>query len=103
MRTAVGLVGSRWGGDTPLLPEVGEPVGHLAEPVQRQQMHRRLWGSRDARVIGRAHREGGVGPIWELDNEVRVSPLSRMDDRYALAAQGVVGMGDGHRFRRWLG
>lgn len=53
VRMSVGLVGSRRGGDTPLLPELGEQVSHLAEPVQRQQMPGRLWGSRDARVIGR--------------------------------------------------
>jgi hypothetical protein len=35
---SVGLVGSRRGGYTPLLPELGEEVSHLAEPVQRQQV-----------------------------------------------------------------
>jgi hypothetical protein len=50
---SVGLGGSRRGGYTPLLPELGEEVSYLAEPVQRQQVPGRLWGSRDARVIGR--------------------------------------------------
>jgi hypothetical protein len=86
-----------------LLPELGEQVGHLAEPVQRQQMRGRLWGSRDARVIGRTQREGGMGAVWELDNEVGISPLPDADDHYALAAQGVMWMGDGDRFRKQLG
>jgi hypothetical protein len=92
---SVGLVGSRRGGDTPLLPELGEQMSHLAEPVQRQQMPGRLWGSQDARVIGRTQREGGMGAVWELDNEVGISPLPDADDRDALAAQGVMWMGDG--------
>jgi hypothetical protein len=102
-RLSVGLVGSRRGGNAPLLPELGEQVGHLAEPVQRQQMHGRLLGCRDARVIGRTQREGGMGAVWELDNEVGISPLPDADDHYALAAQGVMWMGDGDRFRKQLG
>jgi hypothetical protein len=103
MLTVIGLEGGRCGGETPLLPELGEPVGHLAEPVQRQQRQGSLWGRRDASVIGRAHREGGMGPIRELHHEVRVGPLPNADDRHALAPQGVMRMGDGHRFRNRLG
>lgn len=100
---SVGLVGSRRGGYTPWLPELGEEVSHLAEPVQRPQVPGGRWGSRDARVIGRTSREGGTGAVWQLDHEVGISPLPDADDRHALAAQGVMWMGDGDRFRKQVG
>lgn len=103
MRTALGLVGGPRGGDTPVLSELCDQVGHLAQPVQRQQMCGGLYGRWSPRVIGRTQREGGVGPVRELDNEVGISPLPDADDRDALAAQGVMWMGNGDRFRKQLG
>jgi hypothetical protein len=44
-----------------------------------------------------------MGAVWELDNEVGISPLPDADDRDALAVQGVMGMGDGDRFRKQWG
>src|SRR5262249_23921634 len=93
--TGIGLEGGRGGGETPLLPELRALVGDLAKPVQRAQMHGSCRGSRDASVIGRAHREGGRGPVRELHHEVRVDPLPNADARHALATQGVMRMGDG--------
>ena len=86
-----------------MLPELCDQVGHLAQPVQRQQMRGGLGGRWNPRVIGRTQREGGVGTVRELDNEVGSSPLSDADNCDALAAQGVMWMGDGDRFRKQWG
>ena len=58
---------------------------------------------RRARIVGRTHGERRVGPIRELDDQVRINTVPDPDQRDALAAQRVIRMGDGHRFRRLLG
>lgn len=74
----------------------------LAQPLEREQ---RYGGSskdrwRRARIVGRTHGEGGVGPIRKPYDEVRISPLPDPDKRDPLATQRVMGMGDRDRFRR---
>jgi hypothetical protein len=77
----------------------------LAQPLERKQWCSGLWRSRGrrARIVSRTHGEGGVGPIREPHDEVWISPLPDPDQRDPLATERVMWMGDGHRFRRWLG
>ena len=44
-----------------------------------------------------------MGPVREPHDEVRIRPLSDPDKCDPLAAERVMRMGNGHRFRRWLG
>jgi len=55
---------------------------------------------RGGRVVGPAHRDGGVGAIRQAENEVRIGPPADTDDVDALAGERVMRMGDSHRSRR---
>ena len=54
-------------------------------------------------VVGAAHRNGGVSPVRETDDEIGVDSPAQANDLNALTAEGVVRMGDGDRSRRRLG
>jgi hypothetical protein len=97
--------GVRRGGDTPPLAAALHEAHHLAQPIECEQRRWVWWRCirQGARIVGRTHSECGVGPIREPHDEVRISPLSDPDQGDALAAERVMGMGDGHRFRRRLG
>lgn len=78
---------------------------NLAQPLEREQRcggpSRGRW--RRTRIVGRTHGECGVGPIRKPHDEVRISPLPDPDQRDPLAAERMIRMDDGHRFRKWLG
>jgi hypothetical protein len=97
--------GVRRGGDPCPLAAALHEVHDLAQPIEGEQRHWGSWRriSRRARIVGRTHDECGVGPIREPHNEVRISALPDPDKRDTLAAERVMRMSDGHRFRRRLG
>ena len=97
--------GDRRGGDTRPLVAALHEARDLAQPLEREQRGggpgRGRW--RRARIVGRTHGKCGVGPIREPHDEVRISPLPDPNQCDPLAAERVMRMGDGHRFRRRLG
>src|SRR2546428_8943351 len=94
----------RWGGATLPLAAALDEAHDLAQPLECEQRCGVPWGRRRwcTRIIGRTHGERRVGSIREPHNEVRISTLSDPDKDDTLAAEGVMRMGNGHRFRRWL-
>jgi hypothetical protein len=54
-------------------------------------------------VVGAAQGDGGVSSVRESDDEVGVAPPAQANDLDALAAEGVMRMGDGDESRRRLG
>ena len=94
--------GGRRGGATLLLTAALHEAHDLAQPLEREQRCRVPWrGSRRrARIVGGTHGERGVGPIRELDDEVRINALPDPDQHDPLATQRVMGMGDCDGFRR---
>ena len=100
-----GQGGVRRGEDTRPLAAALHEAHDLAQPLECEQ---RRWVAgrrtrRCARIVGRTHGECGVGSIREPHDEVRISPLPDPDKRDPLTTERVMRMGDGHRFRRWLG
>jgi hypothetical protein len=97
--------GVRRGGNTRPLAAALHKAHDLAQPLECEQRRWVAWRRlcRHARIVGRTHGECGVGPIREPHNEVRISTLSDPDKDDTLAAEGVMRMGNGHRFRRRLG
>ena len=103
--TVRGHGGGRRGGDTRPLAAALHEARDRAQPLEREQRcggpSRDRW--RRARRVGRTHGECGVGPIREPHDEVRIGTLPDPDQRDPLAAERMMRMGDGHRFRRRLG
>jgi hypothetical protein len=54
-------------------------------------------------VVGAAQGDGGVAPVGEHDNQVRIVPSAKANDLDALTPKGMIRMGDGDEFRRRLG
>jgi len=97
--------GVRRGGDTHPLAAALHEAHDLAQPIEGEQRRWVAWRRlrRHARIVSRTHGECGVGPIREPHDEVRISTLADPDQGDPLAAERVMRMGDGHRFRRRLG
>ena len=93
------------GGDPCPLAAALHEAHDLAQPIECEQRSWVSWRriSRRARRVGRTHGECGGGPIREPSTEVRISALPDPDTCDPLAAEGVMRMGAGHRFRRLLG
>jgi hypothetical protein len=88
-----------------LLPEVVEQLDDLPEPLdieERDDAGTRGGGSGGG-VGGPAHRDGGVGPLGQAANEVRIGPSTATDDIDALAGERMMRMGARDGFRRRLG
>jgi hypothetical protein len=88
--------GDRRGGETLPLAAALYEACDLAEPCECAQRCGGPWRGRwrRARRVGRAHGECGVGPIRQLDDQVRINALPDPDQQGPLAAQRVRGMGD---------
>ena len=95
----------RRGGTTLPLAAALKEAHDLAQPLEREQRGGIPGGRsrRHARIVGGTHGERGVGPIRELDDEVRINALPNPDQHDPLATQWVMWMGDCDGFRSWLG
>ena len=76
------------------------PQAFKVEQVLGREPGRAL-GRRE--VVGAAQGDGGVSSVRESDDEVGIEPASDANDLDALAAEGVMGMGDGDESRRRRG
>jgi hypothetical protein len=82
-----------------------EEPDDLAQPPQVEE----VLGCRRGGVVGwgevvrAAQGDGSVAPVGEPDDEVGISSSAEANDRDALAAEGVMRMGDGDESRRRLG
>jgi hypothetical protein len=82
-----------------------EELEDLTESVEVQEMSRRRGGIglRGSEIIGAAQRDGGMPPVRESDDEIRVNSPVETDDLDPLSAERMMGMGDGDESRRRLG
>src|SRR5918996_1395755 len=85
----------RWGGATRSLTATLDEAHNLAQPLEGEQWGRVLGRGSDGCpcIVGGTHSECCVGPIRELDDQVRINALPDPDQRDPLAAQRVMGMG----------
>jgi hypothetical protein len=77
----------------------------LTEAAEIQEVSRRregtgLWRSE---IIGAAQRNGGMPPVMESDDEIRINSPVEADDLDPLSAQGVMGVDDRDESRRRSG
>jgi hypothetical protein len=89
------------------LAELIEEVDDLTEPLEVQLGELgptwSRWDSRRLAVVGPAHGHGRVRAIGKPQDQVGINPTADEDDLTSLAMEGMMGMGDGHRFQRRLG
>jgi hypothetical protein len=90
-----------------LLAELIEEMDDVPQPLEVQQGEvmstRSCWEPWLLTVVGPAHGNRCMRAIAKADHQVRIGTLADTDDFTALTAEGVMGMGDGHRFQRRLG
>jgi hypothetical protein len=86
-----------------LLPEVQD----LAQSLEVQ--HGEPWSTLiccerlSLASVGPAHGNGRVRAIGKTQAQVGINATADEDDLTLLATEGMMGMGDGHRFQRRLG
>jgi hypothetical protein len=87
---------------------LGQPIEQLDDLTQTIEVEQVL-GSRGGRtfqrrsVVGAAQGDGGVAPVGEHNNQIRIVPSAKANDLDALTPKGMMGMGDGDESRRRLG
>ena len=89
-------------------PSPGDLIEELDDLAQSREVEQVLRGWLGhvvgcGSVVGAAQGDGGVSPIGEPDDEIRISPAAQTNDLDTLTAEGVVRMGDGDESRRRLG
>jgi hypothetical protein len=89
-------------------PSPGDMIEELDDLAQAREVQQVLGGRPGCvvecgSVVGAAQGDGGVAPVGEPDDEIGISPSAQANDLDALAAEGVVRMGDGDESRRRLG
>jgi len=93
-------------GTTPLLAEVIDEVDDLPEALEVQQGEGvtgwSLGGGLLLASVRPAHGNRRMRAIAQADNEVWINTSADANDLTPLAIEGVMGMGDGHRFQREL-
>jgi hypothetical protein len=93
------------GGGAILARDAVEEQADLTEPVEIQEVIRRerglAFGGRG--IVRAAHGDGGMVPVRESDNEIRIEPSPELDDLDLLSAERVMRMGDGDESRRRRG
>jgi hypothetical protein len=82
-----------------------EELKDLAQAVEIQQVIRweRGIGCGRGEIIRAAQGDGGMPPVRESDDEIRINPSAELEDLDALAAERMMRMGDGDESRRRLG
>lgn len=82
-----------------------EEQADLTEPVEIQEMLRTRWdlvlGRRG--VVRAAHGDGGMVPVRESNDEIRIEPSAELDDLDPHSAEWMMRMSDGDESRRSLG
>jgi hypothetical protein len=87
---------------------LGQTIEQLDDLTQTIEVEQVL-GSRGGRtfqrrsVVGATQGDGGVAPVGEHNNQVRIVPSAKANDLDALTPKGMMGMGDGDESRRRLG
>ena len=75
----------------------------LTEAVEIQEVtRRREIALMRSEIIGTAQREGGMSPVRESDDELRIDSATESDDLDPLASKRMMGMGNGDESRRRL-
>ena len=82
-----------------------EHLEDLTEALEIEEVIGPSWQLilRRSEIIGVAQGEGGMPPVGESDDELRSRSPPQADDLDLLAAERMMGMGDGDRSRRRLG
>ena len=87
---------------------LGQTIEQLDDPTQAIEVEQVL-GRHCGRtfeswsVVGAAQGDGGVTPVGEHDDKVRIVPAAKTNDLDALAPKGMMRMGDGDKSRSWSG
>lgn len=81
-----------------------EEGADLTEPIEIEEVLRSGQGVILGRggVVRAAHGDGGMVPVRESDDEIRIEPSAELDDLDLLSAERVMRMGDGDESRRRL-
>ena len=82
-----------------------EELEDLTEAVEIQEVIRpwREIALGRGEIIGAAQGDGGMPPVRESDDEIRIESSAEPDDLDPLSAERMMGMGDGDESRRRLG
>ena len=89
-------------------PRLGQTIKQLDDLTQTIEVEKVL-GSHSGRtlqrrnVVGAAQGDGGVAPVGEHDNQVRVAASAKANDLHPMTPKGMMGMGDGNESRRGWG
>ncbi len=81
-----------------------EQPDDLTQTIEVEQ----VLGSRGGRisqrrsVVGATQGDGGVAPVGEHNDQVRIVPSAKANDLDSLPPKGMMGMGDGDESRRRL-
>ena len=82
-----------------------EHLENLTKAVEIEEVIGSRWPLilRRSEIIGVAQGKGGMPPVGETDDELRIRSTPKADDLDLLAAEWMMGMGDSHESRRRLG
>jgi hypothetical protein len=82
-----------------------EELEDLTEAVEIQEVIRpwREIALGRGEIVGAAQGDGGMPPVRETDDEIRIVSAAKPDDLDPLATKRMVGMSDGDKSRRRLG
>jgi hypothetical protein len=98
-------VGIRAGREPAVVSHALEELEDLTKAVEIEEVIRPRrgialgWGG----IVGAAQGDGGMSPVGESDDEIRINPPAGPDDLDPLSAERMMRMGDGDESRRRLG
>jgi hypothetical protein len=93
------------GRGAPRLDQAIEPVDDPAQTIEVEQVLGRHGGRilRRWSIIGATQSDGGVAPVGEHDNQVRIVASAKANNLDPLPPERMMGMGDGDKSQRWWG
>ena len=94
-----------WPAHAGRLEDAIEELEDLTEAVEIQEVIRpwREIALGRGEIVGAAQGDGGMPPVRESDDEIRIDSAAEPDDLDPLSAERMMGMGDGDESRRRLG